>query len=956
MAQEENNAQEKKGPKLIKRGNEDIDFDLYANLATIELDRRLAHSNLNDEEKDAVRQHFSQILEGMANGTFEYKIGGGYNNSVGLTNTGKGNKDSAGIAAGILGSVLRNQAAYTPPVEKPDITKTSYSGTKTIGTKFLDDVLGEAKNIQYFVNQDQLVDGKRGQANRIKIIQDYLNDVASEGNWDRYFTGYSPEQKDKWFKDYETYGKNIDINNNGIIDENEYLALSRLLGLDNIEHLLFTGETYNPQLNTAVNAPVYTNEEEYLNAIHPRSSKSVLEVRDLSSKRAYFKEGRDQLWNILYRLPRKSLLNIVKYGMESTPTGGRMNKINHIYEGFGKRLTSFENNYILSQALEVLRQRGYISPLSTDSNTFYLPIEDPKLDEYGIGLVYKINPNGKSTVEEVDRRDLPYFTNTWHQDFLNQVPSKKNGGTLRKFQSGGKASGVLKFDPTRNNMYYTGDFTGYDNWHANNIVLPWLNAYKDAGDQDWETLIKSGLDSWNNAGGFDWYNATDEQKRHGMQSAGTQTHQQYIIDNLPGLNTEIAKHVSEYNVPVRANTNDRFINGTLKGTDTDFGIQTGNRRPSIHVNTSGQALADWDTFYKNLGYAGRYQYLDHWVPTKNANQKGLVAFAALQEPDVQTSSEETTEQTGDATDIKKFLQDYLKERQTPYNNKPSYSRNILQEIAPNLIGSGRLIASLYSNKKIYNDINPAITPIIQDPINLHRPVLGNFAMQQALKKRGAEVMFRAYQNADSDPDRNAARMLEAENINLDANTKANLIDNEAIKKSDEARFNLMKELALWNKTNVYMPNRANINKANREKAELKASYHRSNWESLDNFLQGLESDWRKKSEDYELRRNNFYDKIDQDEAQQLLSAYKTQAQAAASKWMNSPEGKNSDGTAKDITLWPLYPIYSARIQQAEDMAKARLYSRLSQRYNWNYNSPYTDDEISLFFDRGWTGN
>ena len=104
-----------------------------------------------------------------------------------------------------------------------------------------------------------------------------------------------------------------------------------------------------------------------------------------------------------------------------------------------------------------------------------------------------------------------------------------------------------------------------------------------------------------------------------MQSAGTQTHQQYVIDNLPGLNAEIAKHTTSYNIPARANTDDRFINGKLQGTDTDFGIQTGNRRPTIHINTTGQDLSNWDKFYQNLGYVGRYQYLDHWIPTKNAN-------------------------------------------------------------------------------------------------------------------------------------------------------------------------------------------------------------------------------------------------------------------------------------------------------------------------------------------------
>nr|DAT77896.1 MAG TPA: hypothetical protein [Caudoviricetes sp.] len=52
-------------------------------------------------------------------------------------------------------------------------------------------------------------------------------------------------------------------------------------------------------------------------------------------------------------------------------------------------------------------------------------------------------------------------------------------------------------------------------------------------------------------------------------------------------------------------------------------------------------------------------------------------------------------------------------------------------------------------------------------------------------------------------------------------------------------------------------NRASINQTNRERAELAATRLRRNWQSVDNFLQGIEGRLRTKIEEGAERRNNF---------------------------------------------------------------------------------------------------
>lgn len=931
--------EQKKQPRLYKRGNDDIDLDEYIRTAEAEFDIWLADSRLKDKQKKEVRDAYRQLLQGISEGNVTYKIGGGYDNSIGINNATKG-FDAAGLAAGFLGNVLRNQAVYTQPTNTDiiDSSKTKYEGAKTIGTRGLQQLLGEAGNIQYFINQDDLVDGKRGHTNRIKLIQDYLNDIAAEGNWDKYFTGYTSEQKDQWFKDYEKYGKNIDLNQNGLIDENEYLGLSRLLGLNNIEQLLFTGQAYKVAPQTE---KVYTNENEYRSEKHPKSTQTLAQPRIIQSdKHNYPQQLRTLIVNKLANKNEQQLLNIIKQSL-STPLNGQV--ATNIPE-----IPYVTNNYILSTSLEIARRNGFLHQFQEGSNQFYIPIESSDLTGKSSGLVYQISQDGKHQILEMDRNDIPYFTNQWHQDFMNQIPSNKNGGVL-KFDGGGK-TGILSFNQNRNNIYFTGDFGTYDNWHARNIILPWLTAYQDAKSTDWEDLIKKGLNSWNDAGGFDWYNATDEQRKHGMQSAGTQAHQQYVIDYLPGLNTEIAKHMSNYNVPVGANTNDRFIDGVLKGTDTDFGIQTGNRRPTIHIKSSGQELMDWDNFYRNLGYIGRYKYLDHWVPTKeNKNQDGLVLFTQdlnqsdTDEPyDGSDFIENQTITTDNPADTyKKVFGDTVDEDTLPNGTSKKNISDFIQNLGPDLLGAGRLWASLRTNNKVYNTIRPSLKPVLKNTYERFSPVTGNFQMMQLKNRQAAQGLFQANQPFTSDASLTAARMHEGQKWANQLQTEGFLVDDQEIRRTRAEALARIEDNMARRSENANFDN-ASINQTNREIAQLGATRLKSNWQSWDNYLQGIETRLRTKFDSDRERANSFYDK---------LATYQ------AEKWYNDATEKARNAYNAYITAnpttdpsvgWNRYKDYVKFMREARNRANSMIYSDMASRYNLNYYNPYTDESNTLF--------
>lgn len=954
-------------PRLYKRGNDEIDLDTFIRNAESEFSYWLANSGLKDKEKQQIQEAYSQMIQGINDGTVTYKVGGGWNNSIGISNKAKG-LDAYGLVAGFLGDIIRSQSVYKAPEEKPDPSKIKWNGNSSVGAALIRYLYGsDTVNTKDFIGLDYDPTSKKVTSNtqRSKRFKDALEYVSK--NFDDLFTTFTPADKTKAI---DAITAALSAFNNNAVDDNEYLDLGRATGISNLRDWFSntyelpsttdsnTNSETNSEIDSNTNSNInsntdsktdstnetmnnhYTNEDEYRNAKYPRSTVTNFTNRSLTTTAVYKKEGRVKLNQILLGLSKDNLLKIVQLGLKYSPHGQELNKGRSILNGFG-HLTSFENNYIIGQALKVLRKKGYLHQFPNDPNSYYIPFVSSRLDQRRTGFIYRMSPDGNHSIVEMDRHDIPFYTSQWHNEFLTLVPSNKKGGIL-KCETGTKLSGILKFNPNRNNIYYTDDFAGYDNWHAHNIVLPWLNAYENAGDVKWEDVIKAGLDSWNNAGGFDWYNATDEQRKHGMQSAGTKTHQQYVINNLSGLNTEIAKHMSNYNVPVNANTDDRFVNGTLKGTDTDFGIQTGNRRPTIHIKTTGQDLADWDAFYKNLGYIGRYPYLDHWVPTKESNQEGFVAFDTPEQTNTEKTPKEKQEEYSDAylrtfglgpySVSEKFL--------SPKINSPKSS---WKEFIPDLIGAGRLAASLYTNNKVYNTVLPSLKPIVQDPIHFNLPITGRFSVWQAGKKQQANNLSLALRNADADADRNTARMFEMTKLNNDLGLKNDLQYDESIKESAEKAFELKKQEMLWNKQNIYMPNRVSINKTNRERAQLEATRLKSNWQSWDNFLQGFESRMRTRIAENRTRANNFYDKVAANQAEEWYNKVIAPAKAALLAWSKTPQGQNAD-----YTEWSEWDRYQKFLKEARARANAMIYQNMADRYGLSYFNPYSDESNALF--------
>ena len=417
-----------------------------------------------------------------------------------------------------------------------------------------------------------------------------------------------------------------------------------------------------------------------------------------------------------------------------------------------------------------------------------------------------------------------------------------------------------------NNIRYKDDFKTYNQWHADNVIKNWHDRISKEKDRafletyNFEGEITNALDSWNKAGGFQWLNATDDQRSQRMISENGEVakHQELINRQFPILNRIIGEQKQSYIYPSNPNTNDRYIennDGLPKGTDNDFGVQTGNRRPTIHVNTSDDTFKWWSNFYRDLGYKGAYEYLNHWVPTKDPTKVQRSFADEVQKPitaEGQTPAvddqREVVEVNGGTKPVGTGGSDVPQGKKDPGINWKEVFKNVgegLQKQLPNILEDVRLAGNLIANDRIYNEALKGIRPNLHQTYNTYRQVVGDEATKQAYYKRAAAGQTAANITRTSDMDKQMAYSMEARAQADKLRAEGDLADNQRIRETSE----LSSQHADANRqraTQIANENIDQINAANQAKHNLLSQKHAANQTSWDNFLKGRISSYRQR--------------------------------------------------------------------------------------------------------------
>lgn len=189
------------------------------------------------------------------------------------------------------------------------------------------------------------------------------------------------------------------------------------------------------------------------------------------------------------------------------------------------------------------------------------------------------------------------------------------------------------------------------------------------------------------------------------------------------------------------------------------------------------------------------------------------------------------------------------------------------ELGTDLLGAGRLAGSIWANNRIARTVRESLRPKLHDTYELYSPVTGAFGEMQLRNRQGAETLSQSYRPFTSDASLASARMLEGQRQANDLQYQGFLADNREIRRTQAEALqrqegNIARRSALANK------NRDAIIANNQAVAQLEASRIKQNWNSIDNYLQGVEGRVRQRLVENRDRRNQFLMQTGQFSAQQ----------------------------------------------------------------------------------------
>lgn len=391
-----------------------------------------------------------------------------------------------------------------------------------------------------------------------------------------------------------------------------------------------------------------------------------------------------------------------------------------------------------------------------------------------------------------------------------------------------------------NNLYYNGD--DYHSFHANKIVLPWLNSLSRDPNRRWEEEIIRNIDDQDNAGFFEYINPTTN-KQNLYTSARTPDIQKTFnttykdFDRFNGLQQRYYSTNSK-----QRQSGDRFdsqgnkigYNGAL--IDDKYGVQTANRRITLHKDSDNVSKRRWMDYYRDLGYKGYYIYKDHLVPTNDVSKAtnlfpiSGVTIQGSTEPNFRQPTLEVDVPQGDKSGAI-----------TPRQQNPGFDWNKigerLKKSFPDLLGLVSLAGNLNNNQKVYNEEMEALKyPDQKSSYHLYRQIVGDEATKQGYYNRAAQLQTSAAKPRTSDSDRQMAYQLEAANKANELRAQGDLADNAEIRRTSEE--SMQKQ---WENTardsEVANYNWSSWLKNEADKHHLTAQKYSTDWTNVDTYLQ-----------------------------------------------------------------------------------------------------------------------
>ena len=829
-------------PNLYSFYGKQYDYNDLAQSADQGLNEYLATLKRGEKDSDNFRTAYANIMSGIKDGSITFDNGQFHDSKGRYTNSDKKNKDYYGLIANYIYGKMGKSNVYQAP---KDPSKIEW-GDGSVKTALMRQLFNsDDGNVKDFLELDAEKNGVRSIANRSTYLSNALQSVAD--NWDNTFQGYQDADKSRYVPLLVNAAKAL---RDGTIDPGDYLALSKAVGGMDFREMMATGTP------TVQEQPTQQLQEAPVQQPQIKTKHASL------FDKSYDANTMSRMTSVMVKIPSKGLINILR------------NSFYNRYYRFGSdpRISQiFGSSNISSKAgvtatLNALQAQGILQNADPNNpNLYYIPGLKTKK---GTGWIWD---KANNTITEVPLQNIPYA-----RAQLEEVQAHKNGGILFA-QQGAQLpwyNGLQDYDQNKYsriwgetqyamndkgeflNTPFTSTGAGYGknkyttdpkyrnfNQQGRDAALAIENSqnYKNQTNK-----ILSDYDAWDNA--QDKSSLNDENNlflryTHGYDAKQSNDNNKFWNNNQ--LRTSWG--------PSGKNYYGQASNGVSNVRDRILNLRNDQQVSIGHNN------------YRASGK--RYFYKDengttHWVDPKDVESGKYTMKEGVKttEGDTDWTDYELTGVTPNNPNSNTSDQNNgsaINPTQQPESKPNWFQQNglkLAQDIAPLAVGTGRLFDSLRTNNKVADVIRRSIKPVLKDTYELYSPVTGAFSEMQLRNRQAADVRRQAAQPYTSDASLNAARSLDANRQATDLQYQGFLADDKEILRTKQEALKRQEDNTA-RRTDTANFNRASINQANRELAQIEAGRLKNNWQSRDNFLSGIESDlrYRNAQRDYDRR-------------------------------------------------------------------------------------------------------
>lgn len=955
MSKVSQNNNENKSPTLYSYYGKQYDFNDLRRDSDLGFRDYIGNLRRGDKDFEEFMNAYSNIMNGIEDGSITFEDGR-FNDSLGRYSNGtyydsEGNKQTSkkksrdyyGLVANYIASKLGKSDEYQAPEDKSKIT---WQGGNSLGLAFNRRMFNsDTPNIQDFIDLDPYQEDTKSRSTTNRASQsskaiDYLYN-----NFDRLFSGYSDIDYNQSRENLENAQKAL---SNGLNPE-DYLLLSRAIpGVDwremfsdnytTQQQIPTTGTDYTPSSSTEQGRGSQQNPEltdqftAWLNQNYPKYQEA-LKTKSLAS-------------NITYSNDEISKLNAELNSLSDSELTDRIKKLitpqdsNYVFydDPIITKLFSqgsrpvFTNQYGMYSILNVLKNKGKLHAFESNPNLYYIPNSATKDN---VGWVWD---SANNTIQQMHLVDIPYWQKKLFNDFkkaavdatgnsyydtdLSWISSFLQKGGVLKAQTGIKlndnanwSSGVfypqldyitekLKSEPE----YYKW-LNSMQGKHAQLYNAAGPNFYDTAYSSDdvgvYQDLYKSG------------YNNEWKDNPIGYNSLGiTNAYNQNMFDVF-GNNTRVSGDWGDKS----------WKTDKLYSAVTDYRRLLG--REGDFTDEQLNKLVDQ---FKQIGYNF---YLDD-------NDKYYKLSVIQSDPGKVEKQGNQDNSSSDSEGVQGNSSHIIPLGEKEKKNREGFT-NFLLRTSPDLIGAGRLFASLNTNNRVANTIRESLRPMLRDTYERYSPVTGAFGEMQFRNQQGDDLRRQAALPFTSDASLQLARQLDADRQAQELEYKGFLANNQEIRRTQAEALNRAED-NMARRSQVANLNREEMHKVDREKAELEAARLRRNWQSVDNFLQGVEGRYRNRLEDNFERRNNFRLQTTIADVDNRYYDAIQSAQESVREWQTANPGKS-------LSSMPNYDNYVNFMREMQQWRQAQQFGAHANIYGYTFDNDMLNKDPQTIKDK-----